>query len=137
MAAKRKGLMPAFLNLSKLVSAPNAAIAMVRRKVSSWLIQSTMLSGSKPRELNPITTRKRMANHGMLILGLLVSVFSRLSLLATSLATVHAITSNTGTSNHLHNDGIVTHLGSHGIGCTYHMGYFMNGGTRKESHHIW
>ena len=98
MAAKRKGLMPAFLNLSKLVSAPNAAMAMVRRKVSSWLIQSTMLSGSKPRELNPITTRKRMANHGMLILGLLVSVFSRLSLLATSLATVHAITSNTGTS---------------------------------------
>ena len=137
MAAKRKGLMPAFLNLSKLVSAPNAAIAMVRRKVSSWLIQSTMLSGSKSRELNPITTRKRMANHGMLILGLLVSVFSRLSLLATSLATVHAITSNTGTSNHLHNDGIVAHLGSHGIGCTYHMGYFMNGGTRKESHHIW
>ena len=38
---------------------------------------------------------------------------------------------------HLHNDGIVAHLGSHGIGCTYHMGYFMNGGTRKESHHIW
>ena len=98
MAARRKGLMPAFLNLSKLVSAPNAAIAMVRRKVSSWLIQSTMLSGSNPRELNPITTRKRMANHGMLILGLLVSVFSRQSLLATSLATVHAITSNTGTS---------------------------------------
>ena len=90
--------MPAFLNLSKLVSAPNAAMDMVRRKVSSWLIQSTMLSGSKSRELNPITTRKRMANHGMLILGLLVSVFSRLSLLATSLATVHAITSNTGTS---------------------------------------
>ena len=58
--------MPAFLNLSKLVSAPNAAMAMVRRKVSSWLIQSTMLSGSNPRELNPITTRKRMANHGML-----------------------------------------------------------------------
>ena len=98
MAAKRKGLMPAFLNLSKLVSAPNAAMAMVRRKVSSWLIQSTMLSGSKPRELNPITTRKRMANHGMLILGLLVSVFSKQSLWATSLATVHAITSNTGTS---------------------------------------
>ena len=70
MAAKRKGLMPAFLNLSKLVSAPNAAMAMVRRKVSSWLIQFTMLSGSKPRELNPITIRKRMANHGMLILGL-------------------------------------------------------------------
>ena len=66
MAAKRKGLMPAFLNLSKLVSAPNAAMDMVRRKVSSWLIQSTMLSGSKSRELNPITTRKRMANHGML-----------------------------------------------------------------------
>lgn len=60
--------MPAFLNLSKLVSAPNAAMDMVRRKVSSWLIQSTMLSGSKSRELNPITTRKRMANHGMLIL---------------------------------------------------------------------
>ena len=98
MAAKRKGLMPAFLNLSKLVSAPNAAMAMVRRKVSSWLIQSTMLTGSKPRELNPITTRKRMANHGMLILGLLVSVFSKQSLWATSLATVHAITSNTGTS---------------------------------------
>lgn len=98
MAAKRKGLMPAFLNLSKLVSAPNAAMAMVRRKVSSWLIQSTMLTGSKPRELNPITTRKRMANHGMLILGLLVSVFYKQSLLATSLATVHAITSNTGTS---------------------------------------
>src|SRR5574344_2090718 len=98
MAAKRNGLMPAFLNLSKLVSAPNAAMAMVRRKVSSWLIQFTMLSGSNPRELNPITTRKRMANHGMLILGLLVSVFSRQSLLATSLATVHAITSNTGTS---------------------------------------
>lgn len=141
MAAKRKGLMPAFLNLSKLVSAPNAAMDMVRRKVSSWLIQSTMLSGSKSRELNPITTRKRMANHGMLILGLLISVFSRLSLLATSLATVHAITSNTGTSiitpYHLHNDGIVAHLGSHGIGSTYHMGYFMNGGTRKESHHIW
>ena len=38
-----------------------------------------------------------MANHGMLILGLLVSVFSRQSLLATSLATVHAITSYTGT----------------------------------------
>lgn len=139
MAAKRKGLMPAFLNLSKLVSAPNAAMAMVRRKVSSWLIQSTMLSGSKSRELNPITTRKAMANHGMLILGLLVSVFSRLSLLATSLATVHAVTSNTGTS-------IITLiiftmmallLTSHGIGCTYHMGYFMNGGTRKESHHIW
>ena len=72
--------MPAFLNLSKLVSAPNAAMDMVRRKVSSWLIQSTMLSGSKSRELNPITTRKRMANHGMLILGLLVSAFSRLSL---------------------------------------------------------
>ena len=55
MAAKRKGLMPAFLNLSKLVSAPNAAMDMVRRKVSSWLIQSTMLSGSKSRELNPIS----------------------------------------------------------------------------------
>ena len=133
MAAKRKGLMPAFLNLSKLVSAPNAAMAMVRRKVSSWLIQSTMLSGSKPRELNPITTRKRMANHGMLILGLLVSVSSRLSLLATSLATVHAITSNTGTS-------IITLIiftmmallltsapMALAAPTTCHMGYFMNG----------
>lgn len=141
MAAKRKGLMPAFLNLSKLVSAPNAAMAMVRRKVSSWLIQSTMLSGSKPRELNPITTRKRMANHGMLILGLLVSVFSRLSLLATSLATVHAITSNTGTS-------IITLIiftmmallltsAPMALAAPTTWAYFMNGGTRKESHHIW
>ena len=43
--AKTKGLEPAFLNLSKLVSAPNAVIAMVRRKVSKVLMPFLTLSG--------------------------------------------------------------------------------------------
>ena len=93
MKARRKGLAPAFLNLSILVSAPRAVIAMVRRKVSSVLINSTALAGKRLRELNPITTRKRIANQGMVILP-----FSPSSLPATSFATKKAMTSNTGTS---------------------------------------
>ena len=66
-AASRNGLKPAFLNLSMLVSAPRAVIAMVRRKVSNVFMPLTTGAGKRSRELKPITTRKRIANHGMAI----------------------------------------------------------------------
>ena len=66
--AKTKGLEPAFLNLSKLVSAPNAVIAMVRRKVSKVLMPFLTLSERGINELSTITTKNKIANHGVLIL---------------------------------------------------------------------
>ena len=67
-AARINGLAPAFLNFSILVSAPKAVIAMVRRKVSKVLMKSTRDFGRRSKLLKQMTTRKRMANHGILIL---------------------------------------------------------------------
>ena len=64
MRARTNGLKPAFLNLSMLVSAPKAVIAIVSRNVSNVFIKFTTPSGNKSRELKPITTRKRIANQG-------------------------------------------------------------------------
>ena len=69
-AARINGLAPAFLNFSILVSAPKAVIAMVRRKVSKVLMKSTRDFGRRSKLLKQMTTRKRMANHGILILPL-------------------------------------------------------------------
>ena len=72
-AARAKGLAPACLNFLKDVSAPNAVIAMVSRKVEMMFI--VLLNGAMNeagryatiRLFTPIISRKRKANHGMVI----------------------------------------------------------------------
>ena len=70
-------------------------MAMVRRKVSNVLMKSTHAFGSKFKELKPMTTRKRMANQGMLIL---LPPLPSASRSATFFATKKAMTNNTGTN---------------------------------------
>ena len=72
-AARAKGLAPACLNFLKDVSAPNAVIAMVSRKVEMMFI--VLANGAIKSEgkyatiklFTPIISRKRNANHGMVI----------------------------------------------------------------------
>lgn len=92
MAAKRKGLMPAFLNLSKLVSAPNAAMDMVEEGVQlvnpihyAFRKQIKRIESDHYQEENG-----KPWNADFRLVG--ISIFQIISL-ATSLATVHAITS--------------------------------------------
>ena len=63
--ANRNGLKPALRNLSILVSAPNAVIAIVSKNVSKALMNDTRPAGNRLKELKPITTRNRTANHGI------------------------------------------------------------------------
>ena len=65
IVASRNGFAPACLNFSMPVSAPRAVMAMVRRKVSRLLMNSTAEAGSRPSELNPMTAMNPKANHGM------------------------------------------------------------------------
>ena len=71
MAASRNGFNPACLNLSKVVSAPRAVIAIVSRKVSKELMPLVNAANAScgmkladcRRELTTITRRNRNANH--------------------------------------------------------------------------
>ena len=60
--ASTNGLAPAFLNLSILVSAPNAVIAIVSKKVSRLLIKAIKLCGNRSKELKPITAKHAKAD---------------------------------------------------------------------------
>ena len=85
---------PAFLNLSMLVSAPKAVIAIVRRKVSKVLMASLTAGEKRLSELKPITTKNKTANQGMVIPLRLVCVSASPCL---PCATNQLTTSNTGT----------------------------------------
>ena len=95
MAASKKGLKPAFLNLSILVSAPNAVIAIVKRKVSKVTIAFTTGAGSRLKLLKQITNKNIIANQGTCIFFFSPSMCSPL---AAFRAAKKAITISTGTN---------------------------------------